>query len=43
MSRVVYSISRLNREVRASIEGNFGAQWVEGELSNVSRPSSGHL
>lgn len=43
MSRVVYSITRLNREVRASIEGNFGAQWVEGELSNLARPSSGHL
>ncbi len=43
MSRVIYSVTRLNREVRASIEGNFGAQWVEGELSNLSRPASGHL
>ena len=42
MSRNVYSVTRLNQEVRASIEGNFGAQWVEGELSNFARPASGH-
>lgn len=43
MSRDVYTVSRLNREVRASIEGNFGAQWVAGEISNLARPASGHL
>ena len=42
MNRNVYSVTRLNQEVRASIEGNFGAQWVEGELSNFARPASGH-
>ena len=41
--RVVYSISRLNREVRGILEGNFPMIWVEGEISNIARPSSGHL
>ncbi len=40
--RDVYSVTRLNREVRAVIEGNFGAVWLEGELSNLARPASGH-
>jgi len=40
--RDVYSVTRLNREVRAVIEGNFGAVWLEGEISNLARPASGH-
>ncbi len=41
--RDVYSVSRLNREVRAVIEGSFPLLWVEGEISNLARPSSGHI
>jgi len=41
--RDVYTISRLNREVRALLDGHFSLVWVEGELSNLSRPASGHL
>lgn len=41
--REVFSISRLNREARALVEGHFPLIWVEGELSNLARPSSGHL
>lgn len=41
--RDVYTVSRLNREVRALLDRSFGLLWVEGELSNVSRPGSGHL
>jgi exodeoxyribonuclease VII large subunit len=40
--RNVYSVSRLNREVRILIERGLGVVWVEGELSNLSAPSSGH-
>lgn len=40
--RDIYTISRLNREVRGLIEREFGAIWVEGELSNLARPRSGH-
>ena len=43
ISRDILSVSRLNRAVRALLEGHFGAVWVEGELSNVARPASGHL
>jgi exodeoxyribonuclease VII large subunit len=41
--RDVYTISRLNREVRALLDGHFSLIWVEGEISNLSRPRSGHL
>ena len=41
--RDVFSVSSLNREARRLIEGKFGVIWVEGELSNLARPSSGHL
>ena len=40
--RIVYSVSRLNREVRALLERGLGVVWVEGELSNLSLPASGH-
>ncbi|MGH8139990.1 MAG: exodeoxyribonuclease VII large subunit [Steroidobacteraceae bacterium] len=40
--RNVYTVSRLNREVRALLERGMGVVWVEGELSNLSVPSSGH-
>src|SRR6266478_2243495 len=40
--RIVYSVSRLNREVRALLERGLGVVWVEGELSNLSQPASGH-
>jgi exodeoxyribonuclease VII large subunit len=41
--REIYSVSRLNQEVRLLLEQGFPRLWLEGELSNVSRPSSGHL
>ncbi|OQX37777.1 MAG: exodeoxyribonuclease VII large subunit, partial [Candidatus Sedimenticola endophacoides] len=41
--RDIYSVTRLNREVRAVLEGSFPLLWVEGELSNLARPASGHL
>src|SRR6202167_4608551 len=40
--RDVYSVSRLNREVRVLLERGFGALWLEAEISNFARPSSGH-
>ena len=42
-SRDVFTVSRLNREVRAVLEGSFPLLWVEGEISNLSRPASGHI
>src|SRR5262245_54079612 len=40
--RTVYTVSRLNREVRQMIERGMPMVWLEGELSNFSAPSSGH-
>jgi exodeoxyribonuclease VII large subunit len=40
--RTVYSVSRLNREVRMLIDQGLAVIWVEGELSNFSQPGSGH-
>ena len=42
-SRDIYTVSRLNQDVRTLLEGEFPSLWVEGEVSNLSRPSSGHL
>ena len=41
--RDVYNVTRLNREVRAVLEGSFPPLWVEGEISNLAQPASGHL
>ncbi|HEY6453210.1 MAG TPA: exodeoxyribonuclease VII large subunit [Steroidobacteraceae bacterium] len=40
--RAVYSVSRLNREARTLLESGLGSLWVQGEISNLARPSSGH-
>jgi exodeoxyribonuclease VII large subunit len=42
LARTVYSVSRLNREVRGLLESGLGQLWVQGEISNLSRPASGH-
>ena len=42
--RDIYSITRLNREVRAVLEDSFPPSlWVRGEISNLAQPGSGHL
>ncbi len=40
--RDVYSVGRLNREARLLLESGLGTIWVQGEVSNYSRPGSGH-
>ena len=42
-ARQVLSVSQLNRKARTLLEGGFPLLWVEGEISNLSRPVSGHL
>lgn len=41
--RRIYSVSRLNLEAQGLLEGGFALIWLEAELSNLSRPASGHL
>ena len=40
--RDVYTVSRLNREARGLLETGLPSLWITGELSNFSRPASGH-
>lgn len=41
--RDVLSVSQLNARARSLLEDVFPQIWVEGELSNLAKPSSGHL
>lgn len=38
----IYSVSKLNKQVKNLLETGFGSIWLSGEVSNFSRPSSGH-
>lgn len=40
--RTIHSVSELNFTVRSLLESEFPLLWVEGEISNLSQPSSGH-
>lgn len=39
----IFTVSRLNREARTLLETGFSSVRVEGELSNLARPGSGHI
>jgi exodeoxyribonuclease VII large subunit len=41
-TRDIYTVARLNREARLLLESGLGSVWVEAEVSNFSRPASGH-
>ncbi len=38
----IYTVSRLNSEVRLLLESEMGIVWLVGEISNFSAPVSGH-
>jgi exodeoxyribonuclease VII large subunit len=40
--REVLTVSQLNRRARQLLETHLPLLWIEGEISNLSRPSSGH-
>ena len=39
----IFAVGELTRAVKGMLEEKFTPVWVEGEVSNLSRPSSGHL
>jgi exodeoxyribonuclease VII large subunit len=39
----IYSVSQLNRMASRTLEDSLPMLWVEGEISNLARPGSGHL
>ncbi|MEK7880142.1 MAG: exodeoxyribonuclease VII large subunit, partial [candidate division NC10 bacterium] len=41
-ARQVWTVSELTRRIKDLLEERFPAFWVEGEISNLRVPSSGH-
>ena len=39
----VYTVTEITRRLRELIESNFPELWIEGEVSNIRMPHSGHL
>lgn len=39
----ILTVTELTNEIKLLIESSFDVLWVEGEISNLSRPRSGHL
>ena len=39
----VYTVTQLTTRIRATLENAFPEVWVEGEVSNLRIPSSGHV
>lgn len=40
--RTIYRVSEITRRIKLILEREIGGIWLEGELSNFRRPSSGH-
>lgn len=43
LDRDVLSVSQLNNRARLLLEDVFAQVWVEGEISNLAKPASGHI
>jgi exodeoxyribonuclease VII large subunit len=41
--KFVYTVKQLNREVRNLLEASYRSIWVEGEISGLATPGSGHI
>src|SRR5512133_611433 len=39
----ILTVSQLNDNIKSFLEEAFGSLWVEGEVSNLRRPPSGHI
>jgi exodeoxyribonuclease VII large subunit len=39
----VFSVSELSRAIKEALEPSFPVVWVRGQVSNISRPGSGHI
>lgn len=43
MTDAVLTVGQVTRSIKSLLEGTFPFVWVRGQVSNLSRPSSGHL
>lgn len=41
--RDILTVSKLNERIKSLLEEGFAVVWVEGEVSNLRRPASGHI
>ncbi|WP_455218309.1 exodeoxyribonuclease VII large subunit [Kaarinaea lacus] len=41
--REIFTVSELNHQAKELLEGQFPLVWIEGEISNLARPASGHI
>lgn len=39
----IYTVSGLTTEIKSLLEDTYPFVWIQGEISNLSRPSSGHV
>ncbi|MEW6087775.1 MAG: exodeoxyribonuclease VII large subunit [bacterium] len=39
----VYTVSEINQNIKHVLETNFNNIWIEGEISNLRQPASGHV
>ena len=39
----VYTVTQITREIKRTLEEGFPSVWIEGEISNLKKHSSGHL
>jgi exodeoxyribonuclease VII large subunit len=42
-NRRIYAVAEITRLIKTTLENEFGNIWIEGEISNLRKPSSGHL
>ncbi|MDX9816225.1 MAG: exodeoxyribonuclease VII large subunit [Smithellaceae bacterium] len=42
LAQEIITVSQLNENIKYILEETFGFVWVEGEISNLRRPQSGH-
>lgn len=41
-NQIIWTVSALNHEVKTLLERGIASLWLEGEVSNLSKPASGH-
>ncbi len=42
-SNTIYTVSSLTTEIKSLLEDKYPFVWIQGEISNLGRPSSGHI
>ena len=42
-TKTIYTVSELTSEIKNTLEDRYPFIWINGEISNLARPSSGHL